>query len=106
MTWKDPQFIKMMKSKANQSISKFKISAFGINHKGEIVIKTTNHPFLNKYGGGCHAEEKIFPHVAEKNIKTLILCRVGKKENLLPIDPCSSCKKTAKKLGIKIISIY
>jgi cytidine deaminase len=105
MTIKDPQLIKKMKSKARQSISKFKISAFGLNSKGEVVIKTTNSPRLNKYGGGCHAEAKIFKVATEKNIKTIIICRIGLKNNLLPIDPCASCKKTADKLGIKIISI-
>ena len=106
MTLKDPQLIKSLKSKASQSISKFKISAFGLNHKGEIVIKTTNSPFLNKYGGGHHAEAKIFSKAEQKNIKTIIICRIGKNGNLLPIDPCSSCAATAKKLGIKIISMY
>lgn len=106
MIFKDPQLVRQLKSKASQSISKFKISAFGLNHKGEIVIKTTNHPFLNKYGGGIHAEAKIFFHAATKNIKTIIICRIGKKGNLLPIHPCPSCQRTADKLGIKIISVY
>ena len=102
---KDPQLIKRLKKKAKQSISKFKISAFGLNSKNEVVVKTTNSPKLNKYGGGKHAEEKIFEVALSKNVKTIILCRIGLKGNLLPIHPCNSCKRTADKLGIKIISL-
>lgn len=102
MTIKDPQLIKSLKSKASQSSSNFKISAFGLNAKNEIVIKTTNVPRFKK---GIHAEELVFRVAAQKNIKTIIICRIGKTGNLLPIDPCPSCAATAKKLGIKIISL-
>ena len=103
-----------MKRKALKSACRYKISAAGFNKKGECVIITHNkHKFPSKEprygrisGYGIHAEEEIFPHVLKKNIKTIIIMRVNRHGNLLPIDPCDSCKKTSEKLGVNIISIF
>lgn len=99
------QIIDILKKKAKDTPCKFKVSAIGFNTKGEIVIKTSNRPRFSRFGGGIHAETKIFKLAKRKNIKTILICRVGKTGNILPIDPCNRCKTIADKLGIKIISV-
>lgn len=94
-----------LKKKANQSSCIFKVAALGFNKKGECVASSVNKPFLNKKGGGIHAEEQLFKVAKKKGIVKILLCRVGRSGELRPIKPCCSCSKTAKKLGITIVSI-
>jgi cytidine deaminase len=105
MLLKDPQLLKEIQQKACQSIAKFRISAFGINRKGECVAKACNQSRFVKKGGGTHAEMKIMLEARRKRIKTIIICRVGRGGAILPIEPCSVCAEKAKELGIKIISV-
>jgi len=105
MVIRDPQLIKQLQQKANQSISKFKVAAFGINMKGECVSKACNHFRFGHKGGGIHAEMRIMKEAARKRIKTILICRVGRGGDLLPIDACPVCQQKADELGIKIISI-
>lgn len=105
MFLKDPQFIKEIQQKAEQSAAKFRIAAFGINRKGECVAKATNQSRFVKKGGGIHAEMKIMLEAHRKRIKTIIICRVGRGGSILPIEPCSVCSQKAEELGIKIISV-
>jgi len=105
MSLKDPQFIKEMQQKAEQSDSKFRISAFGINRKGECVAKATNSFRFGRKGGGIHAEMKIMLEARRKRIKTIIICRIGWGGDIRPIEPCPVCSEKAKELGIKIISV-
>lgn len=93
-----------MVKKAGQSLCRFKISAFGLNHKNKIIYKSTNKPRFKKKRGGIHAEMEVMLK-AGPSLKTIIICRVNKGGNLLPIDPCSMCKEKADELGIKIISL-
>lgn len=97
--------IERMRKKAGKTICRSKVSALGFNHSGKLVIQTNNSPRFCRYGGGIHAEEKIFLKAKRKRIKTILICRVSKTGNLLPIDPCPKCTKLAEKLGIKIISV-
>ncbi len=91
--------------KAKQSPCKSRVAALGFNKKNECVISTVNKPMLLKKGGGIHAEEQIFKVARRKNITKILICRIGKSNDLLPIDPCPSCAKTAKKLNIEITTI-
>jgi hypothetical protein len=91
--------------KAAQSICKFKVSALGFNREGVLVRTAMNKPYINKEGGGIHAEEQLFEVAKRLGIQTILICRIGKKGTFLPIKPCTSCSKTAKKLGIRIHTI-
>lgn len=96
----------LLQKKAQQSICHFKVSAIGINSKGEIVAKSINRPRFTHKGGGIHAEMALMRVAKRKGIKTIFICRVSNcNGELLPIDPCERCAATAKKLGIKIESI-
>ena len=98
-------YISKLRKKALQSECIYKIAALGFNKKGECVASSVNKPFINKRGGGLHAEEQLFKVATRKGIVKILICRVGRGGKLRPIEPCASCSKTAKKLGIRIISI-
>jgi tRNA(Arg) A34 adenosine deaminase TadA len=90
--------------KASQSTCTYKVSAIGINHKGEVIGTARNtHRFLRE-GGSDHAEANLIKRY-RGHLKTIIICRIGNGGVLLPIDPCCSCEKLANKYGIKIVSI-
>jgi hypothetical protein len=91
--------------KAMQSLCRYKISALGFNAKGELVHIAMNGFHQSKYGGGLHAEEKVFRVAAKKNIVKIIIARVGNNGDVLPIEPCPKCKKIADKLNIQIESV-
>jgi len=89
--------------KAKQSSCRFKVSAIGINHKGEVIGSYSNSPRWSKLGGGNHAEMRLMARY-KNHLKTIYICRVGGAGELRPIDPCSVCSEKAEELGIKIIS--
>jgi cytidine deaminase len=96
--------MKMAVKKACQSHCTHRVSAIGINKKGEVISSTTNkHRFLYK-GGGLHAEMSIMRD-SPPSLKTIVICRVSRTGNILPIHPCSVCQEKANELGIKIITI-
>jgi cytidine deaminase len=90
--------------KAMQSNCRFRVSAIGYGHNGEYIGCSVNSPRFSKFNGGLHAEMKLFARYG-KNLKTVIICRVGNTGELLPIDPCSTCQSKADELGIKIKNI-
>lgn len=90
--------------KASKSVCRYKVSAIGLNKKGDIVGNVSNMPRFAKFNGGLHAEASLIGRYGSK-IKTIIICRVNKTGGLLPIKPCDNCQKLADKFGIKIISI-
>ena len=99
------QILHLLHKKAMQSCSKFRISAIGLNGRGECVDKAFNKPrFLHK-GGGIHAEMQIMRSAREKGIKTIFICRINNTGKFLPIQPCETCQRKADELGIRIISI-
>lgn len=55
-------------------------------------------------GGGVHAEMQVMLK-GGPGLKTILICRVGRGGDILPIDPCPTCKRKADELGIKIISV-
>lgn len=91
--------------KAKQSLCDYKISALGLNRNGVCVHRATNLSRFGKHGGGIHAEMRVMAQARRKGIRTILICRVGKGGDLRPIDPCEVCARTAKKLGIRIITV-
>jgi cytidine deaminase len=91
--------------KARQSICRYKISAIGINAKGEVIGKSCNFPRFYKKCGGIHAEMNLMWQKGPA-LHTIFICRINKRGDILPIDPCPMCKGKADELGIKIRSIY
>jgi hypothetical protein len=96
--------IKKAKQIALKSNCNYRISALGLNKKGELINSAFNkHRFMHN-GGGIHAEMLLMKKSGPK-LKTIIICRVNKSGNLLSISPCEVCATKAKELGIKIITI-
>ena len=96
--------IEMARKKAQQSICRYKVSAIGLDKRGNIIGSAFNKPRFDRLGGGLHAEMNLIGRYGS-NLKTIIICRVGDKGDLLAIDPCDNCSYIAKKMGIKIISV-
>jgi cytidine deaminase len=90
--------------KASYSQCNHKVSAIGINHRGEVIYSSFNKKRFERKGGGIHAEMDVMKK-AGPSLNTIIICRVNMSGNLLPIDPCKTCHKKALELGIKIITI-
>ncbi|MFW6272679.1 MAG: hypothetical protein ACOC2U_02730 [bacterium] len=101
---KNPILIKKAVKKAITSDCRFKVSALGFNAKGDFIGSKTNIRRFECKGGGLHAEINLIHEYGAK-VRTIVICRVSKSGNLLPIDPCPNCQKVADKLGIKILSI-
>lgn len=91
-------------NKAQRSHCKYKISAIGLNKRGELVDTSTNTHRFNRKGGGEHAEVRLM-RKHPRSLKTIIICRVNRNRELLPIHPCETCASIAKKLGIRILTI-
>jgi cytidine deaminase len=96
--------VKMAVKKARQSECTYKVSAIGINKKGEVISSTTNKHRFQYKGGGLHAEMEIMKY-SPPSLKTIVICRVSRTGNILPIHPCSVCQEKANELGVKIITI-
>jgi hypothetical protein len=59
---------------------------------------------IGRAGTAEHCEKRLIARFG-KRIHTIVICRIGRSGELRPIDPCPSCKKTAAKYGIKIVSV-
>ena len=90
--------------KAKQSPCRYKISAVGIDKLGNVVGSCTNQLRFHNKGGGLHAEIVLIKRYGSR-IKSIFICRINKKGELLSIHPCKNCKEVADKLGIRIYSI-
>jgi cytidine deaminase len=90
--------------KAFQSDCRYKISALGFNNRGELIYTATNQKRFYYRGGGIHAEMRVMLK-AGPALKTVVICRVNKRGDLLPIEPCPVCQKKAEELGVRIVSI-
>jgi hypothetical protein len=105
---KNKTIIEKLVNKAEQTTTCYRISAIAFNKKGEILGSATNGFKMDGRpagrGSGIHAERKLMSRY-RSNIKTIVICRIGLGGDILPIDPCITCKKVADKMGIKIISI-
>jgi hypothetical protein len=98
-----PELIRLAIKKAVKSSCHQKVSAIGINHKGDVVLVTNNSPRFSRLGGGVHAELKIMSK--RPNVKTIIICRTNRYGDIRPIDPCATCKRKADELGIRILTV-
>lgn len=98
------EVIKQAVNKALQSSCTYKVSAIGLNKKGEVTYKAFNKSRFMKFGGGIHAEMEVMLK-GGPGIRTIIICRVGNSGDILPIHPCTVCKTKANELGIRILSV-
>jgi tRNA(Arg) A34 adenosine deaminase TadA len=96
--------ISLAKNKALQSSCRYKVAAIGLNRKGDVIVTAVNKPMFRAHHGGQHAEMEIIRK--RKGVASIILCRVNKSGDLLPIDPCEKCSNACIKLGIKLYSLY
>ncbi len=93
-----------MIKEALKSSCNYKVSAIAYSRKGNILgISHCRHRF-NRHGGGIHAEQALMRKYG-KSIATIVIMRVNKNGNVLPIDPCEVCAKIADKMNIRIRSI-
>jgi hypothetical protein len=82
----------------------YKIVAVGFNSKNEFLGIKTNGFGEYKYsrkGTGKHAERELIKKYGRRLSKIVIL-RIGKSGDVLPIEPCEVCKKVAQKNQIEI----
>lgn len=96
--------IKMAVKKASKSTCVYRVSAIGLNKKGEVLYTAFNKHRFNRQGGGIHAEMEVMLK-AGPGLKRILLCRIGNAGDLLPIHPCSICARKANELNVKIISV-
>lgn len=90
--------------KAKKSNCRYKVSAIGFNHKGDVLGTAYNTHRFTRKSGGIHAEINLIRKY-KNQLKTILICRVGHSGELLPIECCDKCQKVCDKLGIKVISI-
>ena len=100
--------IQRLKKKASQSLSSYRLSGVAISKNGEILgfAKNTfrkDNITEGRYSGR-HVEKALIDQYGS-NIATILIMRIGKSGDTLPIDPCPKCAKLAEKLGISIKSI-
>ena len=91
-------------NKAKQSQCAYKIAAIALSKKKNIIAYSINSFRFSKSNGGIHAERELMQKYGSK-IENIIICRVNKNGTLLPIEPCKTCQKIARKLNIKITAI-
>lgn len=92
-------------SKAQQSSCRYKVSAIGLDEKGNVIGYAVNTPHIDRKGGSIHAEQVLMNQYG-KALHTIIICRTNKTgSSLLPIHPCDTCANRAKRLGIRIATI-
>jgi cytidine deaminase len=96
--------IKTAINKAKQSTATYKISALGFNKKGDFIVSAINKKKKCAKGMGLHAEIELIKKY-RKCISTILICRVNNNGDILPIDPCDTCRKICKRLNIRIITI-
>ena len=90
--------------KASSSICKHRVAAIAFDRSGKLLFVSRNRPQFGRIGGGIHAEMEII-HRYGKKIKTIIIARVSKSGNLLPIHACKKCQAIADSMNIKIIPL-
>ena len=91
-------------AKAKQSICTYRVSAIGINRRGEVVCSAFNKSRFMRPGGAIHAEMQIMLK-GGPGVKTILICRIGRGGDILPIEPCAACQEKADDLGIRIVSV-
>lgn len=109
----DPSTLSLLTKKAKRSPCTYKISGIAYSKKGNVLGTATNshskwdvmsHLPLGRAGTAEHCE-RVLMKKFKNQIRTIVLCRVGRSGNVLPIDPCPVCAKLAKKYGITIKTV-
>lgn len=90
---------KALTSRCNQ-----KVAAIALSRKGDYIGSASNSRRFVKFGGGIHAERRLMERFS--GIKTIIIGRVNKSGELLPIHACKVCSDIAQRMGINIISVF
>lgn len=91
--------------KALKSNCRYKIIAVGLDKKKNVIHTCTNKDRFPKKGGSLHAEERMMAE-AGRDLRYILIFRVGGSGDILPIVPCDRCTKLAKKNNVKIIATY
>jgi len=100
---------KILFNAASKSPGHFRVGGIALNKKGEILGVAHNsfrkdNVVGERKGTGEHCEVRLIRRYRD-NIKTLILIRIGNAGDILPIDPCPSCKALCDKYGINVLTI-
>ncbi len=104
---------KLLKEKASHSPCTYKISGIAFSKKGNVLGYCTNNHSkwqvlekspIGRSGTAEHCEKRLIQKFGRR-IHTIVICRIGRSGNILPIDPCASCAKLAAKYGITIKTI-
>lgn len=90
--------------KAVSSLCNHKVAAVAFDKEGSVFAFANNKPRFMRKGGGQHAEMILMRRYG-KVISRILIVRVNKSGDILPIDPCAACAATAERLGIKIVSL-
>ena len=110
----NPKIIADLKDKAAQSPCTYRIAAIAFDKKGDVLGHISNNHSswdviekengIGRAGTGKHAERLLIGRYG-KNIKSMLIARIGRSGDLKPISPCKACQKAADKLGIKIHTV-
>jgi hypothetical protein len=108
MTKPSEEIIQRLKKKASQSLCVYRLAGVALSKQGEILgfAKNSFRKDIITEGkySGRHVEKALIDRYGS-NIATILIMRIGKSGDILPIDPCPKCAKLAEKLGIVIKSI-
>jgi deoxycytidylate deaminase len=92
----------MIKMGIKLTICRHRVVACGLDNNNNIISLATNTPRLQSRG--YHAEERVI-FSSPKSLRKILIIRVNKKGDLLPIHPCNNCFELAVKRNIDIIPV-
>ena len=90
---------------ALQSSCRHKVAAIALDKRGCVLATASNKPRFEKLSGGEHAELAVLRKCRVEAVRTVLIARVNKQGDMLPLDPCPTCKRVLERLGIKIKTI-
>ena len=97
--------LERMRKKALKSRSKFLICAVAFSKKNSILGINFSRPSSNRHCLANHAETGLILSIGGNKIDRILVCRVGRQGNCLPIDPCKGCQNIADRFKIKIETV-
>lgn len=77
------------------------MAAAGLDRHGTVISMSTNLPRFHKKGGSIHAEQAVMIK-SPPSLYRILIVRLGKSDELRPIEACPVCAEKAAELGIKI----
>lgn len=81
---------------------RYRVIAAGIDNRSRIISIATNRPRLKTRG--LHAEERLI-YCSPKSLSRILIIRINRRGDLLPIHACRLCQKLADRRGIQIESM-